>query len=119
MDNPSRTFTFQVVIQMLFFIVLIPLLPLIISGQWSWWQAWAFALVSILGFVISRALVRRRHPDLLAERARFLKHEDAKPWDKVLRRSLDWAAVCCRWLPGWKPAWFGPPPLHCGSAFFH
>ena len=84
MDNPPRTFTFRVILQMLFFIVLIPLLPLIISGQWSWWQAWAFALVSILGFVISRALAARHHPDLLAERARSLQHKDAKSWDKVL-----------------------------------
>jgi protein-S-isoprenylcysteine O-methyltransferase Ste14 len=84
MSNPSRAFTFRSFIQMLFFIVVIPLLPLIISGQWSWWQAWAFALVSILGFAISRALAARRHPDLLAERARFLQHEDAKSWDKVL-----------------------------------
>jgi len=69
---------------MLFFIVVIPLLPLLISGQWSWWQAWAYALVSILGFAISQALARRRHPDILAERACFLQHADAKSWDKVL-----------------------------------
>jgi protein-S-isoprenylcysteine O-methyltransferase Ste14 len=84
MDEATRTFTLRTVIQMLFFIVLVPLLPLIISGQWRWWQAWAFALVSILGFIISRALAARSHPDLLAERARFLQHEDAKSWDKVL-----------------------------------
>ena len=24
------------------------------------------------------------HPDLLAERARFLQHEDTAPWDKIL-----------------------------------
>jgi protein-S-isoprenylcysteine O-methyltransferase Ste14 len=69
---------------MLFFIVVIPFLPLLISGQWGWWQAWAYALTSILGFIVSRALAAQRNPDLLAERARFLQHEDAKPWDKVL-----------------------------------
>ena len=37
-----------------------------------------------MSFAISRALAARRHPDLLAERARFLQHEDAKPWDKTL-----------------------------------
>ena len=26
----------------------------------------------------------RRHPDLIAERARFMQHENAKPWDKAL-----------------------------------
>jgi protein-S-isoprenylcysteine O-methyltransferase Ste14 len=66
------------------FVVVAPFLPLLISQQWDWWQAWAYALVSIVGFVISRALAARRNPDLLAERSRFLQHEDAKPWDKTL-----------------------------------
>jgi protein-S-isoprenylcysteine O-methyltransferase Ste14 len=34
--------------------------------------------------VISRVLAARRHPDLIAERARFMQHEDAKSWDKIL-----------------------------------
>ncbi len=84
MNNPPRTIPFRSVILMLFFIIVIPLLPLLISGEWSWWQAWAYALVSIVGFAISRFLARRRHPDILAERARFLQHPDAKSWDKVL-----------------------------------
>ena len=79
-----RTISPRAIIQMLFFIVVVPFLPLLISWHWNWWEAWVFALVCILGFVISRALAARRHPDLLAERARFLQHEDAKPWDKVL-----------------------------------
>ena len=74
----------RAIIQMLFFVVVVPFLPLLISWHWDWWEAWVFALVCILGFAISRALAARRHPDLLAERARFLQHEDAKPWDKVL-----------------------------------
>jgi protein-S-isoprenylcysteine O-methyltransferase Ste14 len=69
---------------MLVFVVGIPFLPLLISWRWSWWEAWVFAAICVLGFAISRALAARRHPDLLAERARFLQHEDAKPWDKIL-----------------------------------
>ncbi len=84
MNHRDRTFTPRVVIQMLVFIVVIPFLPLLISWRWGWWEAWVYALVCILGFVISRALAARRHPDLLAERARFTQHEDAKSWDKVL-----------------------------------
>lgn len=74
----------RVIVQMLFFVVVIPFLPLLISWQWDWWQAWVFAGICILGFVISRALAARRYPDLLAERARFMQHEDAKSWDKIL-----------------------------------
>jgi protein-S-isoprenylcysteine O-methyltransferase Ste14 len=69
---------------MLFFIVVVPFFPLLISQRWDWWEAWVYAILAILGFAISRALAARRHPDLLVERARFLKHQDAKPWDKLL-----------------------------------
>jgi protein-S-isoprenylcysteine O-methyltransferase Ste14 len=68
----------------LFFIVVIPLLPLLISWRWDWWEAWVYAAICILGFAISRALAARRHPDLLAERARFMQHENVKPWDRLL-----------------------------------
>lgn len=72
------------VVGLVFFIVAVPLLPLLISWRWGWWEAWAYAVINVLGFAISRALVARRHPDLLAERARFLEHENAKAWDRVL-----------------------------------
>ncbi len=66
--------------------VIVPLLPLLLSGRWDWWEAWAYAILSILGFAISRYLAGRRHPDLLRERARMLQHADAEPWDRVLAR---------------------------------
>lgn len=72
------------IVLMLLIVVVVPFLPLLISGQWDWWEAWVYALVGILGFVISRVLVARRNPDLIAERARYLQHADAKPWDRQL-----------------------------------
>lgn len=70
--------------QLLLVIVLVPLLPLLLGRRRNWWEARLFASISILGYVISRALVARRHPDLLGERARILQHADAKSWDKIL-----------------------------------
>ena len=84
MNNQQKIISPRVVVQMSFFVVVIPLLPLLISWRWDWWEAWVYALICILGFAISRVLAARRHPDLLAERARFMQHEDAKPWDKLL-----------------------------------
>lgn len=81
--QPKKT-SIRVIVQMLFFVIIVPLLPLLISRQWDWWAAWIYAIVAILGFAISRLLAAQRHPDLLAERARFLQHEDAKSWDKKL-----------------------------------
>jgi protein-S-isoprenylcysteine O-methyltransferase Ste14 len=84
MNNQQKTISPRVIVPMLFFVVVIPFLPLLISWRWDWWEAWVYTSVCILGFAISRALAARRHPDLLAERARFMQHEDAKPWDKLL-----------------------------------
>lgn len=70
--------------QMLFFIFVMPLLPLLISGRWDWWEGWVYAAIAILGFFASRVLAAKKHPDLLAERARFAQQPDAKPWDKWL-----------------------------------
>jgi protein-S-isoprenylcysteine O-methyltransferase Ste14 len=93
MDNPKKIITPRVIIQMLFFIVLIPLLPLFVSLRWSWWEAWVYGLLSILSFVVSRLLVARRHPDLIAERSRYMQHEDAQPWDKRLAPLMGLAGI--------------------------
>jgi protein-S-isoprenylcysteine O-methyltransferase Ste14 len=74
----------RIIVQILLFIVVVPCLPLLIAWRWDWWEAWVYAILYIGGFIISRALAARRHPDLLAERARATQHEDAKSWDKVL-----------------------------------
>jgi protein-S-isoprenylcysteine O-methyltransferase Ste14 len=84
MNNRQSLISPRVIVQVLFFVVVIPFLPLLISWRWAWWEAWVSAIISILGFAVSRALAARRHPDLLAERARLMQHEDAKPWDKIL-----------------------------------
>ena len=84
MSSQAQTISPRVVIQLLVFVILIPMLPLLISGRWDWLEAWIFAAVCIFGFAISRALAARRNPDLLAERARMLQHEDTKSWDKFL-----------------------------------
>ena len=84
MNNLQRTISPRVVVLMLFFVVVIPFLPLLISWRWDWGEAWVYAIICILGFAISRVLAARRHLDLLAERARFMQHENAKPWDRLL-----------------------------------
>src|SRR5690606_25868518 len=84
MNNQQKVLTPRVIVQMLFFVVVLPLLPLLISWRWDWWEAWVYAFICIAGFAVSRLLVAQRHPDLLAERAQFMHHENVKPWDKLL-----------------------------------
>jgi protein-S-isoprenylcysteine O-methyltransferase Ste14 len=84
MGNPNKVLTVRTVLQVFVFVVLVPFLPLLISWNWRWWEAWVYAMTGVLGFVLSRYLAARRHPDILAERARFMQHADIKSWDKTL-----------------------------------
>lgn len=84
MENSKIKLSVRTIVQMLVFIVLVPFLPLLITWKWDWWQAWVYGLIGVFGFVVSRLLVNQRHPDLLAERAKFSDHDDTKPWDKIL-----------------------------------
>lgn len=100
----------RVIVQLVIVVVIVPLLPLIISGEWSWWQGWAYAAINILSFVISRLLLARVHPDLIRERARFMEASDTKPWDKVLAPLLAFGSIFgavvagVDRLYGWSPA---------------
>ena len=84
MQKKEKVFSLQVILKLFVFIVLVPLLPLLISGRWNWWEAWVYAVVYILTFIISRALAARHSPGILAERGKFMDHADTQPWDKVL-----------------------------------
>lgn len=84
MSRQTLKITPGVAVQLLLVLAVIPLSPLYISGRWNWWEAWVNAVIFILVFVVSRVLAVRRHPDILQERADFMKHEDTKVWDKVL-----------------------------------
>lgn len=74
----------RILIQLLIVVVIIPLLPLLISWRWDWWEAWVNALICIGGFIISRVLAARKNPGLLTERSKMMQHEGIKPWDKIL-----------------------------------
>jgi len=93
MSDAKKIFTFRAIVQMVLVVLVAPLIPMIISGQWDWWQAWAYAIASSLAFIVSRVLAGRRHPDLLAERGRFMQAKDTKPWDKVLAPLLGLGSI--------------------------
>ena len=80
----KTTLSPRTLVLVFFFIIIVPMLPLIISWQWDWWEAWVYAGINIFGFVISRYLAGRKHPDLITERGKFLEHENPEPWDKTL-----------------------------------
>ena len=113
MNNKQRLISPRVIGQLLFFIVVIPFLPLLISRQWDWWEAWAYAILYILGFVISRVLVARRHPDLIAERAHYMQQENTKSWDKLLSLFLGLGGILVMLVAGFDALynWSSPYSL--------
>ena len=72
------------VLKLIIIVIVIPFLPLLITGDWKWWEAWVYGGINVVGFVLSRVLAGRRHPDLIAERGRFMDHENTAAWDRVL-----------------------------------
>ena len=84
MSEKEKVFTLRVILGVFFLILLVPLLPLLISGRWDWWEAWVYAFVYILTFVVSRALAARHSPGILAERGKIMAQSDTQSWDRVL-----------------------------------
>jgi len=61
-----------------------PLVLLTIGWDLAWWQAWLYAVLFVVIGIGSRVLAEKRHPGLMAERSKFGKDQNVKPWDKVL-----------------------------------
>ncbi len=110
MAETNRIFTLRAVAQVVLVVFVVPLIPMIISGRWGWPEAWAYAVVSSLTFIVSRILAGRRHPDLIVERARFMEAKDTKPWDKILAPLLGIGAILILVVAGLDEfyGWSGP-----------
>ena len=108
MTEKERVFTFSLILQLLLFIILVPMLPLLITWRWDWWQGWVFALGMILSFVISRTIAAKRNPDIIAERGKIAKHDNVEPWDRALTTLLGVAGLLLP-LVGGLDARFGRP----------
>lgn len=83
----------RVVIMLLLVLVIFPLLPILISGRWGWWEAWIMAAIFILTFILSRVLAARKTPDILKERANYGRHKDTQPWDRWLSLLVAFGSV--------------------------
>jgi len=79
-----QSMTFYQWIRLLMLYLLIPLVLLVCGWDLGWWQAWVFSLLLFSSGIGGRMFAERRHPGLLAERAKLGNNVDVKPWDKVL-----------------------------------
>jgi protein-S-isoprenylcysteine O-methyltransferase Ste14 len=83
---------------------------LISSGQWNWWEAWAYTLTSFLVVFGSRIFMITKHPDLAFERAQAHEMDDVKSWDRFLMPFtaligpfISWIVVGLDQRFGWSP----------------
>lgn len=74
----------RLVLLLLVSLVIVPLLPILISQRWDWWEGWVYAAANTFSFVISRILAGRRHPEIIEERARFMQQSNTASFDKRL-----------------------------------
>lgn len=95
--------------------LLLPLILLVCGGDLGWRQAWIFSVMIVAVGIGARLWAERRHPGLLAERARLLSPaSDVKPWDRILAPlmavSVSFPLVIVAGLDhrfGWSPCFPG------------
>jgi protein-S-isoprenylcysteine O-methyltransferase Ste14 len=100
-----------VLIRFLIFALLYPAVLFLAAWTLKWIWGWAYYAVQVLGTIVGRALVLRRHPELLAERSSYRTKRDAKRWDQVLMPIvalygpvLSWIVAGLDHRRGWSPA---------------
>jgi len=93
MTTQTKLITPKILVRLIIVIGVVPLTPMIISGEWGWWEAWVYAIINILSFILSRVLAARRNPDIITERARSMELQDAKSWDKILSPMMAFGAL--------------------------
>lgn len=113
MPAQIKGLTPQRIVLMLFVVFLFSSTPLLVSGKWSWWEAWVYAAISAVGFAASRLIASKLHPGLLDERARSMSLEGAKSWDRVLAPVVALGGIVIAVLAGLdhRFGWSAPFPL--------
>jgi protein-S-isoprenylcysteine O-methyltransferase Ste14 len=100
-DKPSKvspSVDARALIRFLVFMLLYPAVLFLAAGTVRWGWGWAYYAIISLSALTGRALVLRRNPELLAERATYRTKEDAKQWDKTLMRVVALYGPLITWI---------------------
>ena len=114
MESPGKTIPLKMVVLLVFVLIFLPLLPILMSGRWDWWQVWAYAAATMVSFVASRAIAGRKHPGILGERAHSMEHKDTKRFDKVLVPLLPLLTLAQQVVAGLDGRFLWSPKLGAG-----
>ncbi len=105
----TRRIGWKAILRFAIYLLLMPLALFLSAGTLNWTMAWVLIGFTIAFTVFSRVIVARKHPDLLAERARFAEAEDAKRWDRLFviyvalyGQIVVWVVAGLDWRFGWS-----------------
>ena len=113
MEDQKNNMVWKYIRGILFFLGL-PVLLFLLAGTFKWWQAWVYVGISYSASILSRALLTKKHPDLVKERAGYAEKEDTKPWDKVLMPLAALVMPALYFITGGldkRFGWSGPVPV--------
>lgn len=84
-DQEPTGLTIRMWLRTLFVLAALPILILFGSaGTLDWPMAWLYVGLTLVFFAVSRYIIWRNNPDLLAERGRMMDHQDTASFDRWL-----------------------------------
>jgi protein-S-isoprenylcysteine O-methyltransferase Ste14 len=114
MESENKTSFVRIAFMLLLVMVFFPLLPMIISGRWDWWQAWVMGALFLLSFIVSRAIAAKKTPDILKERANYATQGNTQAWDKWLSPVVAFGSVFILMAAGLDDRFDWSPDLSLG-----
>ena len=114
MESENKPSIIRIAIMLLLVMVFFPLLPMIISGRWNWWQAWVMGVLFMLSFIVSRAIAAKKTPDILKERANYATQGNTQAWDKWLSPIMAFGSVFILLAAGLDDRFNWSPDLSLG-----
>lgn len=66
------------------YLLFLPVLLLVLAGDWRWFEGWIFSAIFVLGSCATLLYLYFTDPELLKERYGSPVQQEQKPWDRVL-----------------------------------
>ncbi len=100
----------KAIVRFIMYVLLLPAALFIAAGRLDWVMGWVFVGLLIVVTVVSRVMVARKNPELLAERAESLAAENVKSWDRVLAPLVSFYGPLVTWVVAGLDERLGWPP---------
>ena len=110
LNNSTPKIPWKVIIRFIITILFMLGVLFLAGGSLNWWEAWAYAAMTMIVLLSSRAVLILKNPELAKERSEAGQKENVKPWDKILMPItaiylplISWVVVGLDKRFGWSP----------------